>query len=108
MNKRIFWTFIPLLSACASLVKVEDYNTFDCARLKAEYKKVLLKQLDSFNERMKSDDAGLLSMVLGTTDRSSVSYEEERLERNLNYLRSLLSQKNCAQDACEVNKGENR
>lgn len=68
----------------------------------------MLEQPDSFNERMKSDDAGLLSMVFGTTDKSSVSYEEERLEGDLNYLRSLLRKKNCAQNACEVNKGENQ
>ena len=107
MNKRIFWAFIPLLSACAS-VEVEDYNTFDCAKLKAKYKKALLDQMDSFNERMKSDEAGLFSMIFGTTEKSSVSYEEERLEGDLNYLRSLLRKKDCARNGCELNKGENQ
>lgn len=106
MNKKISFAFMLLLSACASSVKTEDYSTFDCGRLKAEYKKTLLEQLDSFNERMKEDDPGLFSMVFGTTDKSSVSYREKQLEKDLNYLRSLLSKKNCAQDACKVNNGE--
>lgn len=107
MSKKIFWVFIPLLSACVS-VEMEDYNTFDCTKLKAKYKKALLDQMDSFNERMKSDEAGVFSMIFGTTDKSSVSYEEERIEGDLNYLRSLLRKKNCAQNGCELNKGENQ